>query len=57
MGGAKAGWEVHEFVPLCRKHHDEFDKRNGVSALATEHTRITRYIVSVKGPAWQREHS
>jgi len=54
MGGAKAGWEVSEWVPLCRKHHDELDARNGVSALATEHTRITRYIVSVRANDWQR---
>ena len=57
MGGAKAGWEANEWVPLCRKHHDEYDKRLGVSALATEHTRITKYIVSVRGPEWQRAHA
>jgi hypothetical protein len=54
MGGAKAGWEVNEWVPLCRKCHDKFDARNGVSAGCQEQTRIARYIVSVRGPSWQR---
>jgi hypothetical protein len=56
MGGAKAGWEAHEWVPLCRKHHNELDARNGVSARCTEQTRITRYIVNVKARDWQRAH-
>ena len=50
-------WDPSVWVPLCRKHHDEESSRNGVSALATEHTRITRYIVSVRGPEWQRAHA
>jgi hypothetical protein len=31
MGGAKAGWDEDEWVPMCRFHHDALDKRNGVS--------------------------
>lgn len=29
MGGAKAGWEIDEWVPLCRHHHDILDRRSG----------------------------
>ena len=50
-------WDPQHWVPLCRKCHDYLDSRSGVSALATEHTRITRYIISVRGPSWQRAHS
>jgi len=31
MGGANAGWERTEWVPLCREHHDLVDGRLGVS--------------------------
>ena len=31
MGGAKAGWERREWVPLCRYHHTLIDKTQGVS--------------------------
>ena len=34
MGGAKAGWDEHEWVPLCRTHHDMLDGRNGSSPYA-----------------------
>jgi len=56
MGGAKAGWSVEEIVPLCRKHHDELDGRNGASFSAQEMSRITRYIVSVRARDWQFAH-
>lgn len=32
MGGAKAGWERTEWVPLCTPCHDLIDRRLGVSA-------------------------
>jgi hypothetical protein len=31
MGGAKAGWDEHEWVPMCRTHHDALDGRLGPS--------------------------
>lgn len=31
MGGGKAGWDVTEWVPLCRRCHDILDDRAGVS--------------------------
>jgi hypothetical protein len=55
MGGGKAGWGDHEWVPMCRKHHDELDARNGASEHAAEQTRITRYIVNVRARDWWRE--
>lgn len=39
MGGANAGWERTEWVPLCPFHHDLIDRRLGVSA-AVEARRI-----------------
>jgi hypothetical protein len=57
MGGGKAGWSIEEIVPLCRKHHDELDARNGVSPAQSEQTRITRYIVKAKARDWQRANS
>lgn len=53
MGGGNAGWDVEEIVPLCRKCHDKLDGRNGASKKASEESRVTRYIVSVKAHAWQ----
>jgi hypothetical protein len=38
MGGGKAGWERHEWVPLCPYHHDLIDGRLGVSE-RVEHER------------------
>lgn len=29
MGSAKAGWEMWEWVPMCRTHHDILDGRGG----------------------------
>ena len=31
MGGAKAGWERREWVPLCRYHHTLIDGAQGAS--------------------------
>ena len=31
IGGAKAGWERHEWVPLCGPCHSLIDRRAGVS--------------------------
>jgi hypothetical protein len=31
LGGGHAGWESHEWWPLCRRHHDLVDGRLGVS--------------------------
>ena len=47
-------WDPSVWVPLCRKHHSELDKRNGTSSSASEATRITTYIVSVRVRDWQR---
>ena len=49
-------WDPSVWVPLCRKHHSELDKRNGVSAYEQEKTRIVRYIVSVRAPEWHLTH-
>lgn len=32
MGGAGAGWERWEWVPMCRVHHDALDGRAGVNS-------------------------
>jgi hypothetical protein len=50
-------WDVEHWVPLCKKHHDELDARNGVSPAQSEQTRITRYIVKAKARDWQRANS
>jgi hypothetical protein len=50
-------WDPENWIPACRKCHDKMDARNGASLGCQEQTKIVRYIVSVKGPAWQRAHS
>ena len=56
LGGAKAGWDIEEWIPLCRVCHNLIDARNGVSAGEQEKTRIARYVVSVRARAWQLSH-
>jgi hypothetical protein len=34
MGGGKAGWGLHEWVPLCYDCHELIDGRLGIASLA-----------------------
>jgi hypothetical protein len=45
FGSGKAGWERHEWIPLCRYHHDLIDRRLGVSAGVEQERRIALAIV------------
>jgi hypothetical protein len=54
MGGASAGWEPTEWVPLCRRCHDRLDRRNGVSAVAIYQSEAVRDALEAQIPAWRR---
>lgn len=52
MGGAKAGWEPWEWVPLCRKCHDALDRRNGVSERCQLDTHFVVEMIGMRRAAW-----
>jgi hypothetical protein len=52
MGGAKAGWDLKEWVPLCTPHHDILDARNGVSRARCHDTETARGRLRELAPVW-----
>jgi len=52
MGGAGAGWERTEWVPLCAQCHDILDARNGASMAYCQDTETARDRLRELAPAW-----
>lgn len=57
MGGAKAGWEPTEWVPLCRRCHERLDRRNGVGSTERYLSDVTRALIEQARLAWVRRWS
>lgn len=51
MGGAGAGWQPHEGLPLCRYHHDALDARGPTWA---EHERVRQLVADLAPAFWKQ---
>lgn len=56
MGGGKAGWDVDEWVPLCRRCHDILDGRAGVASRFEKEKQTIVFLIqnALRRGEWPR---